>query len=89
MMDAGHINAALKVMPESGSDEEAVITRVVCPNSQIRPTQDTLAIVMRIADLGGLGANVLATFNNGIVYTFTVGKMTHPETIPHDKHILT
>ena len=87
MLASGHINAVLKVMPRSGTDEDAVVVKVFCPATKVRPRWDTLEIVMRIAEAGGVGAKVLATFNNGIVYTFTPGDITDPDVIPHDAHI--
>ena len=43
--------------------------------------------MMRIAEAGGVGAPVLATFNNGIVYGYTPGETINPDVIPHTDHI--
>ena len=42
---------------------------------------------MRIAEAGGVGAPVLAKFNNGLVYGFTAGEIINPDVIPHTDHI--
>ena len=68
-------------------DDGAVIVRIVSDKSCIREDPSTLVTVMRIAEAGGVGAPVLAKFNNGIVYGYTSGEMINPDVIPHTDHI--
>ena len=68
-------------------DEGAVIVRVISDKSVIREDPDTLVTVMRIGEAGGVGAPLLAQFNNGLVYGFIEGDMLNPDVIPHTDHI--
>ena len=44
-----------------------------------------VVVGMRAAHLGGIGADVLASFNNGIVYTFQEGEQINPTHLSMDK----
>ena len=83
----GNVNCMMKVS-KGDDDNDAVIVRIQCRNSLIREDPSTLAIVMRVAEAGGVGAPVLASFNNGLVYGYAVGEIINPDVIPHTDHIL-
>ena len=87
MLAGGHINAIVKVWPKSGGDKDAVIVKVLSPNSRIREDPKSQVTVMRVAHAGGVGAEVLAEFNNGFIYAFTPGEMLLPDIQPHNSHI--
>ena len=37
-----------------------------------------VVVAMRAAQLGGVGADVLASFNNGMIYSFQEGEIINP-----------
>ena len=89
-MGAGFVNVVIKVLPQNGGDEDAVLVRVyTAMSSLLREDMNSLVPFMRLAAAGGMGAEVLAEFNNGVVYRFTPGEMILPEIHPHDQHIQT
>ena len=89
-LSGGYVNYIVKVYPAVGDSDDAVIVRIQTPMSgRLREDPSSLVTVMRVAEAGGVGAPVLAEFNNGLVYEYTVGEMLDPEIHPHDKHIQT
>ena len=90
MMGGGFINTIIKVAPDTATEDEAVIVRIYTQNSgKLREDLSSLVTVMRVAEAGGVGAPVLAEFNNGLVYKFTQGEMLDPDVHPHTPHIQT
>ena len=89
VLAGGHVNCIIKASNVDVGDEGAVIVRAVGKSSclGIRENPATLETVMRVAEAGGVGAAVLAKFNNGLVYDYTIGELLNPDVIPHTHHI--
>ena len=86
-MTGGHISTVIKVWTDDGGDEKAVVVKVLGERSRVREDSSTLVTAMRVAEAGGVGAPVVCSFNNGLVYGYTVGEVPSPDTIRHTDHI--
>ena len=82
------MNAVVKVTHVGHGDVDAVIVRIhTALSGLLRQDLGSLATVMGVVAAGGVGAPLLAEFNNGLVYGFTPGEMLNPDIHTLDQHI--
>ena len=85
-LTGGYINDVFKVSQAGGAPDAALVVRVFGTGAHVLTDPSTQVVAMRAAQLGGCGAEVLASFTNGIVYRFAVGNMLDT-TLCQDAHI--
>ena len=65
-------------MFDDTKDEDAVIVRIYTENTKDLVDTGMMIYTMRAAAEAGCGAEVLASFTNGLVYRFTPGETINP-----------
>jgi len=79
LMSGGFMNSVYKIYNKN-NPEEAIVVRVFTSGTEaIKDAAETQLLGMRIAEAGGCGAEVIASFENGIIYEFAQGETLAPE----------
>ena len=73
-MAGGYGNNVYKVC----CSKRTVVVRVFPATITIYVNTRNVVVAMRAAELGGQGVEVIASFNNGIIYAFQTGELTNP-----------
>ena len=86
LMSGGFMNSVYKIYNKN-NPEEAIVVRVFTSGTEvIKDGAKTQILGMRIAEAGGCGTEVIASFDNGIIYEFTPGETLTPEKYDSNEH---
>ena len=86
MLSGGFINSVFKVTYSTPCSKKGVVIRVFTSNTDLLTVANEVVVSMRAAQLGGVGAEIIASFTNGIIYSFQVGEPLDPTNPKMDKH---
>ena len=85
-MSGGFLNSVFKVWNQSDQSDPIVVRVFTTGTDTIQDAAKTQLLGMRIAEAGGCGAEVIASFENGIIYEFTPGETLTPEKYDSNEH---